>query len=258
MSKLCTLLFALLLSFSLLECAPERPQHIDPTVWTHVEPYVIPENHPIKAKLDRLFSSSRILLNEQSIKKAGFEKTKPGKFSHAIVSKNSKFKNYYFKMFADNQLGLSDWQQWVTRARAAQMTAASIKAHGYHYYFSVPQKWIYVLPEFPGPPPGYERKNFLLVEEDMQILKKSDNYAKWKSSTIKPAILDALYVILKEQGLSDSVYAFNIPFNRYGFICFIDTEHHQQANVAFDRLTNYLSSSNRNYWTQLILDGGPK
>jgi len=258
MTRILSIFFALFLCLAQLEGAPARPAHIDPAVWAQVEPYVMPNDHPIKAKLDKLFSKTRVLLNAHTLAKAGFKKTKPGQFSKAIVSTNSHFKNYLFKMYSDEQRGLSDWQQWVDRASGAISAQESINRHGYQSYFVVPKKWIYVLPENPAPPVYLERKNFILVVEDMHILKKSDNYGLWKSASITPALLDALYILTQEQGLADSTLPFNIPFTKRGKIALIDLEINHKWTVPFERLTRYLSPAMRQYWEGLIVAGGPK
>jgi len=61
----------------------------------------------------------------------------------------------------------------------------------------------------------------------------------------------AIRVILLEVGLSDSVYAFNLPFTKKGKIAVIDTEYYHIWPVHLERLTNYFSSPMRTYWQSL-------
>lgn len=236
----------------------QRPEHIDPNVWEIVEPYVMPDDHPIKAKLDRLFSKTRVLLNTHTLSKSGFKDIKPGLFSQAIVSTHSQFRKYVFKLFLDEQIGRSDWQYWVDRIMEARTIQEDIDRNGYQTYFVVPKKWLYVLPEKPDAPTYLERKNFILVAEEMKLLKTKASCRLWKSDVITPPLLDALYTLIQKEGLADCTDPFNIPFTKQGKIAFIDTEINHKWAVPFERLTPYLSPEMGTYWEGLIAKGGPE
>lgn len=114
--------------------------YIDPFVWSFVQPYLLPENHPVKYKLDRLFTSARITLNGESLRLAGFENHIAGLYSGAVVTRHPKVKGYYFKMFTDDSPQRVDWQQWVTRIQGAQSVKNAIALKGYKKMFKVPEK----------------------------------------------------------------------------------------------------------------------
>lgn len=232
------------------------PQHVSQEVWDKVSPYFLPENHPIKAQLDRIFSAFRVTEHSQNVARADFDNNKPGQFSHTTVTTHPKLKGYLIKLYTDDQ-AIVDWQKWLRRIEGAQIIRDAVAAHGYKKYFKVPQKWIYPLPPEPAPINEKDRKNFILVAEDMQILKNGKNSKSWKND-MTPDRLDAFWTIVHGYGLSDSVYNFNVPFAKDGKQAFIDTEYYYRWPVPVDRTLRYLSTSMQKYWLKLIEQGGPK
>jgi hypothetical protein len=232
--------------------------HIDSKIWDLVTPYLLPENHPIKAKLDRIFAE-RVTLNITTMHDAGFLTPRPRGFSKTVVSKHPDLEEYIVKGFLDDQKNISDWQKLMRRIRGAELIKKAIKHHHYESIFKVPQKWIYPLPLKPAPPAQYYRKDFILIAEDMHILNREDNYKVWKSSKMTQKKLDTIYTIIEELGLSDSVVAFNIPFvEGENKMAFIDTEIWHRWPITYKRLTPYLSSTMQSYWKKLIKNKGPK
>lgn len=236
---------------------PYNP-YVSPDVWQILEPYFLPLNHPIKAKLDRIFSKTRATLSPESFEAAGFGKVKLRQPGNLVIGRHPNLKGYLVKAYLDTQIPLPEWSNWINRIQGAESIQACLKKHRYRS-FTVPKKWIYPLPAEPSPPNNglYNRKNFILVVEDMNIL-SSDKNLKAYQKKITPEILDALYVILSEEGLLDSVYPDNIPFTKTGEIAFIDTEHHHKWPIPYDRLARYLSPNMQRYWQQLIQQQGPK
>ena len=231
--------------------AYEKNPHVSPDDWEKVSPYFLPEDHPIKPKLDILFSQ-RITLDSQSLKKAGFESPEPQKFSKTIVTKHKKFKGYYFKLFTDDQ-DIDDAQKLYARALGAERVKNCLDRNQLHHLCKVPKKWIYPLPEYPAPANHLYRKNFILIAEDMKVYSKKLSRKKWKSNLVTTELLDAVYIIIQEEGLKDSINAFNMPFSRVDHkIAFIDLEETHEWPVRFKRLTPYLSSEMARYWSALI------
>lgn len=236
----------------------EKPVHVPQEVWDQVKPYFLPDNHPLKAKLDTIFSSSRVLLSLDGFKKAGFSKYKMREWSRAVVAKHPKLPGVVIKAYLDTELRFVDWERWLSRVSGAHSIRIAIARHGYEKYFKVPLKWIYPLPAEPSPPlsPEYSRKNFILVAEEMDILSKKDNLNAWRMQ-ITPAILDAIYTILNEEGLFDSVIASNIPFTKDGRQTFLDTEHHHEWPIPYHKLISYMSPPMQVYWNMVISNNGP-
>jgi len=251
------LLFFIILFFN-EGSAFDRPEHVSANIWKSISPHFIPESHPMKQKLDEIFSSkNRIILNSKSLQKAGFKNTKPGKWSGTVVATHKKLKGYLVKMYTDDQKDRIDWAKFIDRVKGAKSIQSAITKNGWEAIFKVPKKWIYPLPENPAPPSGNSRKNFVLLVEDMDLLPKNLNLRMWGSAFIKKTILNAIFLLLKGEGLKDSVYAFNLPFSRDKKIALVDTEYHHVWPVHYTSLLQYLSTSNREYWKQLIKNGGP-
>lgn len=229
-------------------------QHPSAETQAAVAPYLLPEDHPIKPDLDRIFSASRVIFNVKTLAKAGFDKSKPREFSKVVVTKHSELPGYVFKLYLDTQKphkGKPEHHYWILRITGAQKIQQEITKQGWENSFKVPKKWIYALPEDPSPPEGYYTKHYILVEEDMDILSNDKNKKMWGSKTVTRPLLSNLFYILKTIGLIDCAKPANIPFGRDGRIAFIDTQSHGVEKMRYKGLTGYLSSSNQRYWGSL-------
>jgi len=238
-----------------------RTRFVTPEIWEKVQPYLLPENHPVKSKLDRLFARTRVTFTNQSFKEAGFKRNRIGRFSRVMASGNPELPGVFIKAFADTELHITqDWFKWMHRIEGAKSVHACIHRHGYQNKFKVPQKWIYPLPAQPSPPTTEKvlRKNFILVAEDMQIYEHERNNDLYKKKMTKE-LLDAIYTIIQEEGLWDSCYAFNIPFSKAdNKLSFVDTEYHHKWPVPYYKFTKYFSKDMAKYWEYLIEHQGPK
>ena len=227
---------------------PLVPQHL----WEELKPYFLPDDHPIKPRLDRLFNKIRATQSEKYFEKGGFEKPIMREPTNIVIGWHPQFKEYIFKVYLDTQPPLNEWENWMQRIKGARAIQASLEKHGFQH-ICVPKKWIYPLPIEPSPPnqPRFYRKNFILVVENMHILDRTANLKAFKKK-MTPDILQELYTLLAEEGLIDSIYPGNIPFTKEGKLAFIDTEHHYPDRpVPYDKLTPYLSSNMQAYWQSL-------
>lgn len=232
---------------------PRNP-YVSEDVWDQVSPYFLPEDHPIRPILDQIFSYYRVTLSIKSMKKAGFIHPKPRKWTHLIVTKHPDLPGYIFKLHLDAQRHYKkkpEYIHWIKRIQGAHAIDKKIQKYHWEHLFKVPEKWIYPLPEEPSPPKEFIRKNFILVEEDMDIFDDKENYGKWRSDWITADKLDSIYIILEELGLHDCAKPDNIPFSKDGRISFIDTETTQEWPVLYKKLTHYLSPPMRSYWKHL-------
>lgn len=231
--------------------------YVSERTWSVVTPYLLPENHPIKEELDRIFAQ-RVTLDSSSLKQAGFRSPNPRGFSKTVVTQHPKLPGYFVKCFLDIQKNVSDVQKIMKRIKGAENIKKMIEQRHYEALFKVPQKWIYPLPATPSPPSKYPRKNFILIAEDMQILNTEKNYKAWKGPKMTKERLDAFYTIVDKIGLSDSVMAFNVPFTEdEDKMAFIDTELWNRWPVHFERTIKYLSTTMQPYWHQLVRNHGP-
>lgn len=226
----------------------QKPLLVSDAVWADVQPYLMPADHPIKKKLDKLFKT-RVLENEKSILKAGFSKATPGAFSHVIISENKKLKGYIFKFYSDEQAIEIEAEQWINRAFEAQSVQKAIETHGFTKYFKVPKKWIYPLPNNTKSKSAYP-KSFILVAEKINIVRGRENVFKWRHE-VKPKLLDAVYTITEYEGLIDSLVIHNLPFTSDNKLAFIDLEHHHKWPVPFYKLKRYLNQPMQDYWENL-------
>lgn len=228
--------------------------HVPADVWCGLEQFFLPFDHPVRKKLDRLFHTKRISLSKSTFERAGFKKIKERGIYNIVVGHHPNLSGYIVKLYLDTQPGICmDWHNWLKRIEGAHTIREIIHRHHFEHLFVVPQKWIYPLPAEPAPPedPLYAQKDFILVVEDMRILDKEANLKAYKKK-MTPELLNALYIVLTEGGLIDSVYPDNTPFTKSGKIAFIDTEHHHLEPVNYGKLRRHLSPTMQNYWDALV------
>src|ERR1700733_1887911 len=105
-----------------------RPDHVEQVIWDVVAPHFLPSNHPVKPKLDKIFSSSRVTANEKSVGAAGFTKPKARRYSDTTVTGHPKLKGYLIKLVRDDQ-DLNDWEMLLERIKGARLVEECIKKH---------------------------------------------------------------------------------------------------------------------------------
>jgi hypothetical protein len=212
--------------------------------------FLLPLNHPIKPSLDYLFSLTRATLNLDTMKKAGFEVCGPRKFTNLVIAKHPAIPGYIFKLYLDAQRyhkNKSEEHFWVLRIEGALKIRNLIESYGLQCYLKVPQKWIYKLPNKSSVQKGYFRKDYILVEEDMNLFSDEETEMLWKSPAVSHDLLNALVLVLSHVGLSDCVKPDNIPFSKDFKVAFIDTQTHGE-HVSLKEFKSYLSEENQAYW----------
>jgi hypothetical protein len=232
--------------------AAKRPDHISKKVWHKVEPYLLPDDHHTKPILDKIFQT-RALLNKRTMRHAGFIKPEVRRWTHIVVTSHSDLPGYLIKANLDVQRyqhNRPEHKCWSIRVRGARAIQKILDEHNWNHLFKVPKKWIYALPKDPKPPEEFLRKNFILIEENMNLVDKNKNKKSWKKQITKEH-LDALYYILTKTGLSDGIKTHNIPFSEDGRISFIDTDSYKKGKVDYSVLTKHLSPEMQKYWKKL-------
>lgn len=231
--------------------------NITDDMWLRASPHFLPENHPVKPFLDRLCSSSRIVHNSASLLKAGFDQINPRRYSGCIVTPHRKMKGYMFKLHYDHQTEQGDWNL-IMRARGASFLQEAIDHYQLGATFGVARKWLYPLPLEPSPLESKHRKFFILIAEAIPLVSDKDNKKMWTNDTITTRErLKGYYRLLKDQGMNDSVYMFNVPYAKDGRVFFIDTEHHHNQPIRFDKVPSYLSPQGKIWWNDIVVsDGG--
>lgn len=263
LSNYILLIFSLILSLNLFgsqEVESGQQKHlknnpslfVSDEVWKQVRDYLMPEDHPIKKKLDLIFSSSRALCNQRSMEAVGFNVLPPQHHTQMIVAKHSELQGYVIKAYYDEQdyyAGRPEYYYWVKRVKGAELIRKYIKKNSYTNLFKVPKKWIYLLPDDPSPPANFLRKIFILVAEDMKLFDPQSNEVLWGSGKVTEEFLDALYAITTDLGLLDSAKPANCAFSMTdGNAAFIDTELYHGRHVKYEKLTPFLSPTMRSYW----------
>ncbi len=235
-----------------------KGKHITDHEWSKAKPYLLPENHPMKARMDRIFSKRRASQDAKSMRMAGFLIPEPRGLHRPVVTGHSILGGYLVKLFLDTQKGINDTSRLTRRVVGAESVKEAVQRLGYEQLFKVPKKWLYPLPDEPNPKTGVDRKKFVLLVQNMNILSSKTNRKQWKGPNIEHSVLDAVYTLFEDQGLADSTFAFNIPFDHEGYIAVIDTEVHHVWPVPFEKFSKCLSPTNQNYWRMLIRIGGPQ
>lgn len=231
--------------------------HVDKTIWNSLLPFFLPESHPMKEALDKIFNvKERVTLNDKSLKKAGFKIVQKGECSKMIVASHRYLDGYLVKLYTDDEPDSIDWAKCKDRVKGAKSAAVCISKNNWNHLFKIPQKWIYPLPADPSPPHEMKRKNFILIVENMRLIPDDANAFRWASREISKEQLKALYWLLKLEGLRDCVYPFNLPFSVDGRIALVDTEFHHEWPVPFSKLTKFLTGNAQKFWAELLENGG--
>jgi hypothetical protein len=244
--------FFVAMSFFVLADSPNP--YVKDKDWKKVEPFLMPDDHPIKQQLDDFFSQSRAILSIKTMEKAGFENVFSQEHSHIVVTKHPEFPGYIFKIYLDAHryyLNKPEFFFYILRAQGAQKIQKLLDEKDWNAYIKVPKKWIYALPIEPSPPEELIRKNFILVEEDMDIYNTSMTAKMWGSDYITPDLLYKFYFVLEELGLSDCSKPQNAPFSKDGRIALIDTQSHDVWPVTYYNLEPFLNSKMKSYWKKL-------
>jgi hypothetical protein len=246
-------LFICLFIFGSVEAASPHP-YIKEKIWDYVTPYLIPDDHPAKAKLDEIFSKTRVTTSIKTMEKAGFRNVVPQKFTHIIVTSHPELEGYIIKVYLDAHRYYKqrpEYMYYVWRAMGSRKIQKLLDEMGWNDTFKVPKKWIYPLPAEPSPPAELIRKNFILIEEDMDIFDTAENNRCWESDLVDKELIDKFYYIVTELGLSDCAKPPNAPFSKDGRIAFVDTQTFDSWPVSYEKLTSFLSDEMRAYWKQL-------
>ncbi len=213
-------------------------------------PYLIPHDHPAKDSLDYIFSQSRVTENESSLVDAGFEIIAKMPVSFVVVARHYAMPGYIFKIYLDSEVrtreGTPHWKLLSSRCKGARRIRKVIKEKRLRY-FSVPDKWLYPLPQYPLSKEQYAQP-VILIETDMEI--ENDEVTKMSWLTVKQKHLDELYEIFKS-GYGSCHLLRNVPYTKKGKFAFVDTEY-PRRNLKLKSIKKYLSPAMQKYWDNLI------
>jgi len=250
-----TLVLALLLNVSAtLYAGYKNNAQINEETKAELKPYLMTKQHPLKKSLNKFFKETRVIHDTKSLKAAGFINPVPQPKSGIIVTKHPKFKGYIFKIYCDAQeyyKGMKEHRIYLARAQGAEKIRHYIASHQLEHLFKVPKKWIYKLPKNPKAENGTLAKHFILVEEEMDLIRNSENIQKWRSLEIKKPLLTSLFQIVSDLKLRDCCKIDNIPFCLDGRIAFVDTQSHSLETPFYEMLLPALSEPMGVFWRSL-------
>lgn len=224
-----------------------------------IKPWILPENHPMKARLDAIFQRSRAIQDAESFAAAGFQTFKVQPRSFIRVARHPDLPGYVLKVYLDTELrkkkGKPGWSWFAKRCVGAKKIQDIIKKKQIKH-FKVTHKWIYPIPLFSQTlsGPNYDPKAEILIAEDMNIVSNEKSIEAWKT-VMTPAHLDELYLIIAFAG-GHSYRPDNIPYSLDGKFAFIDTEY-PDLKPDFKTSMMYFSPEMVQYWQKLIDQGGP-
>lgn len=208
-----------------------------------VTPYLLPSDHPMTQQLDAIFSQTRVLQDKKTVREAGFATAKRQVRTHIIVTTHPQIPGYIFKFYLDKQrLSKPAEEIFINRINGVNTIRAYIEANQKEALFKTPHKWIY-----------HKGTRFILVEEKMDILSRSDNLSHWRDDTlVTQNVLDEVYALVTTVGFHDGLKPGNLPFCQDGRIAFIDTENVGNGPVRYRMLSRHLPHSLQFYWIYLI------
>lgn len=236
-----------------------KPPGVSDEWWERITPHLISKNHPLKKKLDKLFAKKRIIKNQKSLLRSGFDIMPPQQHTHVIIASHPQIPGYLLKLYTDNQkyhMRLPEYYLWVFRAEGARLVREIIAKRHWEGIFKAPQKWIYPIPLSSKAPKSkgkkiYYPKQFILVVEDMNIHSEKRCAKLWKSGLINSELLSCLQELLQEAGLWDGAKPANIPFSRDGRIAFVDTQSYYRYPVVYHKLDPMLNPELLPFWQQI-------
>lgn len=215
-----------------------------------IAPFLMPSNHPIKAVLDKIFSTAHVTNNVDTLKEAGFKILRVKDSSFIVVAKHPEAKGYIFKIYPQSEnrtrLGKPSWKWLVNRCVGATNIKKLIKKKKIKH-FTVPDKWLYPLP------PGSQNP-VILVATDMHLVGLQKCKVAWLSVGCEQ--LDELYIILSH-GCGSNYLTHNVPYTKEGKFAFIDTEYpKRKINLAKVKL--FINPELHSYWDKLVKKGNKK
>ena len=225
--------------------------YLDQHMQAKIEPYLLPHNHPYKAAIDLIFSASRVSSTKETLVQAGFEiiAHMEGR-SYVIVARHPAVPGYVFKIYPDSETRVRTDKPHYVLLLERCIGAAHIRhtiAKKQIRHFTVPDKWLYVLPHYPLSTEANSQP-VILIATDMELTDPATSDRAWLN--VGREELRELYAILKE-GYGSVRVGGNIPYTKNGTFAFTDTEH-MKRDLDLKIVNKYISKEMQPYWNKLI------
>jgi len=206
-----------------------------------IDCYFLPEQHWLSINLDRIFSSGNILKRTSTFEKAGF-KILHHQDTGMKVAKHPLLPGYLVKAYTSSHRTYGmDWA--VNRCIGAERIRKLIEKENLTY-FTVPEKWIYVV-SYPDP------VEVILLVRDMKLVSSEESRKVWKNTSKEQ--LKQLYTILSH-GFASCSLPGNIPYTKKGKFACIDTAY-PYRKFDLNYVKKFFSSKNREYWDLILREG---
>lgn len=231
--------------------------YYDPTVQKRLQPFILPQNHPMKEPLDQIRAQHpNLLADVDSFLQAGFKILLTKYAGHERSAKwrlasHPLVPGYLFKVYLDSE-GLDKnigWKKLADRCCGAANVRRLIKEKGIRH-FVVPDKWLIEVPV----DPTSNQQPVMLMVTDMKLTGREKCREAWKN--VSKEHLDELYEILSN-GFCSTYLVVNICLTRDGKFACIDTELPQRT-PKLDKVLHYFSPKMRTYWEHLVITKGNK
>lgn len=225
-----------------------------------IAPFLLPKDFPFTPMVEHIFSSTRATFDFFTLIDAGFNILHLQPRSYIAVVSHPAVPDFLFKLYLDIDLrekhNKPGWKWFVRRCSGAQ-SIKKVISNKKIKHFTVPTKYIYVLPPatIPAKTALVDPKLAVLIVQDMHLVSDEINYLAWKNY-ITPEILNELFLIIA-YGNGSSYRPDNIPYTREKTFAFIDTEYPDSPQPDFISIRPYLSIDMCSYWDKLIQRGGP-
>ncbi len=223
-----------------------------------IDEYLIPDDHPAKKVLDVITKEQKgsVFHDLDSMTMAGFDYADPQPTTGIIVTRHPCLQGYVIKAYLDTQeyyAGRPESYYFEKRAEGADLIRLAIAEYNYDHLLKVPKKWIYKLPKaaYRPLPANCKPKQYILIEDDMDILSDEENKEMWKSTRATRELLDAIYTVVTKYRFRDCTKPANCPFTKDGRVAFVDTQSFYKKKVGYKKLTRYLSPEMQQYWKSL-------
>jgi len=210
------------------------------------KPCLLPENHPLKPTLDKIFANPKVLDNPKTFAKSGFKTIFLRSRGSLRVAKHPALKGYLFKLYLKSETKKKYpvyTERLARRAIEANRIRKFIQQRKIRR-FTVPDKWIYVPPFAQG-----NKGVYVLVVQDAQLVSREKSASAWKEK-ITPSHLKELHALLK-RGYGSIAVIQNIPYTKKKTFSFIDTEF-PPRKFNLQRVGSRLDKNMRQQWQKLI------
>lgn len=219
-------------------------------------PYLLPQNHPTKRVLDKIFAKPGVIKNTTTLRKAGFTIFRSQKKSYIRVLKHQRLRGYLLKVYPDTEQripkGYPGWKRLTMRCVVAKKIKRIIKDQHIRN-FVVADKWIYPLP----PPKNrhYHQQPVVLIVKDMNIYNGERSRVAWKKKATHRTMRELHRIF--SRGLGSPYLAGNLPYTKRGRFAFIDTEFGRRK-LPLTRMGRHFSPSLKRYWNSLVRHGSKR